>query len=161
MLDGEFRSGHRPPAHSNVGPTRTEDDFVAHIAQTVRTDPDGTWIFIVDQLNTHQSAGLVALVARRCALEEELGVKGHTGILQSMATRAAFSKIQPSHTVRLPPQTCVLVESGRDMVSICASLAEAGQFYLYRRFADAHSDVHFVLQRTWPNPSNGHTRAVR
>ncbi len=57
-----------------VGPTRTEDDFVAHIAQTVRTDPDGTWIFIVDQLNTHQSAGLVELVARLCALEEDLGV---------------------------------------------------------------------------------------
>ena len=87
-----------------VGPTRTEDDFVAHIAQTVRTDPDGTWIFIVDQLNTHQSAGLVELVARLCAPAEDLGVKGTTGILQSMATRAAFLQ-DATHRIRFvyPP----------------------------------------------------------
>jgi transposase len=36
-----------------LGPTRTETDFVAHIAQTVATDPEGVWIFIVDNLNIH------------------------------------------------------------------------------------------------------------
>jgi hypothetical protein len=31
-----------------LGPTRTEADFVAHIEQTVATDPDAGWVFIVD-----------------------------------------------------------------------------------------------------------------
>jgi transposase len=82
-----------------VGPTRTEDDFVAHIGQTISTEPEGTWIFIVDQLNTHQSAGLVHLVARLCTLGEDLGEKGTTGMLQSMATRAAFLQ-DPTHRIR-------------------------------------------------------------
>lgn len=38
-----------------VGPTRTEEDFANHINQTVDTDPNGTWLFVVDQLNTHKS----------------------------------------------------------------------------------------------------------
>jgi len=42
-----------------IQPTRTEADFVAHIAQTVATNPAGDWIFITDQLNTHLSASLV------------------------------------------------------------------------------------------------------
>ena len=36
----------------SIGDTRTEADFVTHIAATVDTDPQGEWIFICDQLNT-------------------------------------------------------------------------------------------------------------
>src|SRR3954464_2563963 len=46
-----------------IGPTRTEDDFAGHIEQTVAGDPDGSWVFVVDNLNIHGSEGLVKLVA--------------------------------------------------------------------------------------------------
>lgn len=73
-----------------IGPTRTEDDFVAHIARTIDTDPDATWVFVVDQLDTHKSEGLVRLVAERCGITDELGQKGKSGILRRMTTRKAF-----------------------------------------------------------------------
>ena len=59
-----------------IGPTRTEEDFTAHIQRTVETDPRGTWVFIVDQLNTHMSETLVKFVVEQCQLPESLGVKG-------------------------------------------------------------------------------------
>lgn len=74
----------------SIGPSRTEQDFAAHIGRTIELDPDGVWVFVVDQLNTHQSESLVRLVAERCGLKEELGEKGKSGVLKSMATRAAF-----------------------------------------------------------------------
>jgi transposase len=83
----------------SIGPTRTEKDFVAHIRQTIATDPDATWIFIVDQLNTHQSEGLVLLVAEQCQIQDALGVKGKSGILKSMKTRKAFLE-NDSHRIR-------------------------------------------------------------
>ena len=83
----------------SIGPTRTEADFVAHVRQTIATDPDATWIFVSDQLNTHQSEGLVILVAEQCQIEDALGVKGKSGILKSMKTRKAFLEDE-SHRVR-------------------------------------------------------------
>ena len=56
----------------SIGPTRTEEDFTANIQRTIDTDPDGTWIFVVDQLNTHMSETLVNLVAERCELDDGL-----------------------------------------------------------------------------------------
>ena len=74
----------------SIGSTRTSADFLAHIQQTVATDPTAEWIFITDQLNTHQSESLVQWVALVCGLEADLGIKGESGILKSMATRAKF-----------------------------------------------------------------------
>lgn len=74
----------------SLGPTRTEADFAAHIAQTIDTDPEAAWVFITDQLNTHQSETLVRLVAARCGVTDDLGLKGKSGVLESMASRAAF-----------------------------------------------------------------------
>jgi transposase len=73
-----------------IGPTPGEDDFARHIEQTVATDPLAGWVFIVDNLNTHQSAGLVRLVAGLCGIEADLGEKGKRGVLQARASRAAF-----------------------------------------------------------------------
>jgi len=83
----------------SIGPTRTEADFAAHIAQTIATDPWAEWVFLVDQLNTHQSEALVRLVAAQCQLEIDLGEKGERGLLKSMATRASFLQEAP-HRVR-------------------------------------------------------------
>ena len=84
----------------SVGPQRTEADFLAHIQQTVAQAPQDPWLFIVDNLNTHQSASLVEWVAHHCGIEADLGVKDSHGILKSMASRAAFLA-DPSHRVRL------------------------------------------------------------
>jgi len=78
---------------------RQTTDFAAHIAQTIATDPEAPWIFIVDQLNTHQSETLVKLVADACSLEEDLGEKEKRGVLQSMKTRAEFLSAA-SHRIR-------------------------------------------------------------
>jgi len=91
----------------SVGPTRTEADFAAHIARTIDCDPAAGYIFIVDQLNTHQSESLVRLVAEQCGIADDLGAKGERGILQSMVTRAAFLS-DPSHRIQfvyLPTHT--------------------------------------------------------
>ncbi len=73
------------------GPTRTEADFAAHVAQTVASDPAVTrWHFVVDNLDIHQSESLVRFVAASSGLELDLGTKGKTGILARRRTRAAF-----------------------------------------------------------------------
>jgi DDE superfamily endonuclease len=82
-----------------IGPRRTEADFAAHIEQTIQTDPEACWIFVTDQLNTHQSETLVRLIAKHCGIQEELGIKGKSGHLASMATRAAFLS-DPNHRLR-------------------------------------------------------------
>jgi hypothetical protein len=82
-----------------IADTRNEQDFAAHIAQTIASDPQATWIFVLDQLNTHQSEALVRLVATLCGITSCLGIKGKSGILESMPTRRAFLE-DPTHRIR-------------------------------------------------------------
>ena len=83
-----------------VQDTRTEADYVAHIEQTVTTDPGADYVFVNDQLNIHCSEGLVKLVAKACGIDEEtLGKKGKSGVLKSVKTRKEFLS-DPSHCIR-------------------------------------------------------------
>lgn len=56
-------------------PTRTEPEFVQHVARTVSADPDGEWVIIVDCLNTHMSESLVKWTAKQCGVFDDLGKK--------------------------------------------------------------------------------------
>lgn len=83
----------------SCGPTRTEVDFADHIRRTVEADPvTKKWHFVVDNLNTHRSEALVRYVAEESDVSCDLGIKGKSGILQSMETRAAFLS-DPSHRI--------------------------------------------------------------
>jgi len=83
----------------SCGASRTEADFVAHIAQTIATDPTARrFHFALDNLNIHQSEALVRFVAAESDLEIDLGVKGKSGILHTQQTRAAFLS-EASHRI--------------------------------------------------------------
>ena len=94
-----------------LGPTRTETDFVQHVAQTVATDPEASWVFVVDNLNIHASEGLVQSVAKTCGIEQDLGKKRQT-------RRAAFAgqppgvsgRAQPSRPLRVLAEAHVVAE---------------------------------------------------
>ena len=71
VLETAGRAGHWNP-HLHI--------VMTSIAQTIATYPEAPWIFIVDQLNIHQSETFVRLVARACRIEEDWGEKEKRGV---------------------------------------------------------------------------------
>lgn len=82
----------------HIDKTRKERDFVAAVSEVVETNKTAHWIFVVDGLNTHKSESLVRYVARECGITEDLGIKGHSGILKSMDSRTDFLS-NPYHRI--------------------------------------------------------------
>jgi transposase len=82
------------------GATRNEEDALAHFQRLIASDPHATkWHLMVDNLNIHQSEALVRWIAEReGTVQETLGIKGKSGILRSMESRAAFLH-DPTHQV--------------------------------------------------------------
>lgn len=78
--------------YPSCGETRNEADMAAHIQKLIESDPTANkWNIVTDNLNTHQSEALVHLIAKMEGISaESLGIKGKSGILKSMKTRAAF-----------------------------------------------------------------------
>ena len=90
-----------------LGATRNATDFANSFANTLSSEEQAKWVFLVDQLNTHKSEVLVRLVAKHCQLDVELGIKGKEGILETMETRATFLT-DPTHRIQfvyLPKHT--------------------------------------------------------
>jgi DDE superfamily endonuclease len=111
-------------ALASVGATRTEADFAEsvrsgsptmqltqaaeHVTRSLGQYPTASkYHLVMDCLNTHQSETMVRLVAGLETTEQDLGIKGQTGILKSMETRAQFLS-DPSHrlVIHYTPKHC-------------------------------------------------------
>ena len=90
-----------------IAETRTNQDFVDHVTDTMAEDPDGTWVFVVDNLDPHKSGELVRFVAAAIGFDGDLGKKFGSGILRSRASRTEFLA-RPEHRIRFvyTPRHC-------------------------------------------------------
>jgi DDE superfamily endonuclease len=95
-----------------IADTRTEADFVEHIARLIQSDPKGGFVILCDQLNTHKSESLVRLIAKVLGDDQVLGEKGKWGILKNMETRQAYLSAS-QHRIRFvyTPKHCSWLNS--------------------------------------------------
>ncbi|MBK7637994.1 MAG: transposase [Saprospiraceae bacterium] len=94
--------------HYIMQQTRTEEDFVKYISSICQSKGQKCKItFLLDQLNTHKSAGLVKWVAQQIGYTSSLGNKGKEGILKSQESRMAFLE-STNHRIRFvyTPKHC-------------------------------------------------------
>ena len=86
---------------TTINETRNAEDFAKHISETLATDPKASWVFVMDNLNTHYGEPIVRLVAQQLGIDQsDLGdKKKQKGILGSVASRRAFLS-DLSHRIR-------------------------------------------------------------
>jgi hypothetical protein len=123
---------------------------LVHLQHLIASDPKATkWHLMLDNLNIHQSESLVRWVAEREGLAAEtLGVKGKSGIIQSMESRTAFLH-DPTHQVVFyytPKHACLHESRGNLAQYFGAQVAQTRQFPLAGRLARPHLSVYRVLQ---------------
>jgi len=112
-------------------PTRKEEDFVSFIQALLEARPAYRKYHIVaDNLNTHISESLVRLVAELSGFQGELGIKGKSGILESMETRAEFLSREDNFIVfHYTPRHCSWMNQIEVWFSILArKLLRTGSF---------------------------------
>lgn len=129
---------------------------LAHIEQVIDTDPLAHWCFIVDQLNTHKSETLVRLVAKREELDLNLGEKGKTGILKSMATRMEFLS-RTERRIRfiyLPKHTSVLNQIECWFSILVRRLLKRGNFTSTKDLQEQILAFVHYFNRRWAKPFN-------
>jgi len=133
----------------SLGPTRTEDDFVAHVARAVATDPEASWIFVVDNLNIHCSEGLARWVAKACGIEQGLGEKREVGH-PPVAGDAAGVPLGPgpSGPLPLPAEAHLVAEPDRDRLRGDRPEGDpTGEFPVGRRSPGEAAGLHRGLQQ--------------
>jgi transposase len=138
-----------------IKPTRTEADFAWHIHNTVQTDSDAGWVFVLDNLNVHCSATLVGYVAEReCIEKSTLGKKGHSGILKSMASRQKFLSDR-SHRIRfvyLPKHTSWLNQIEIVFGIVSRRVMRHGNFKSLEHLKERLLDFIQYFNRTFAKP---------
>ena len=77
--------------HGVCAETRKEKDFSTFIENSISNNPNfKKYHFVLDQLNTHKSETLVRFVAVVQGDNQDLGIKGESGILKSMKSRETY-----------------------------------------------------------------------
>ncbi len=93
------RRRQEPAEAGGVGDTRTEADYGGFLNQLIESQPAATqWELVMDNPKTHKSETVVKIIAQHCRIDQDLGEKGRTGILESMPSRAALLR-DPSHRI--------------------------------------------------------------
>ena len=113
--DRQLPCGDRGVDRPTLGPTRTEADFAGHIEQTVATDPDASWVFVVDNLNIHCSETLVQGVATACGIDaRRWGKRGNAVCCGRGESPGVPVGPRPSHPLRVHAEAHVVAEPDRD-----------------------------------------------
>lgn len=86
-------------ARSQLGQTRTDEDFAAFLSQTVAERTAEPHLHpVTDNLDSHSSEAVVPVVAEAIGWKGGLVVKGKSGILKSMSIRQALLS-DPGHRI--------------------------------------------------------------
>ena len=120
--------------------TRISRRYRSEQQQVLRASPNEprAWRIILDNLNIYQSESLVCWIAEMEGIEAEtLGVKGKSGILRSMESRAAFLH-DPTHLIVLyyTPRLASWMKKARNLAEYSgAQAAQTRPFSVAGRLA--------------------------